>query len=486
MGSCRPWADGTRFSVPRKQISLAYQGGFRYLPYFSADAGFPRQLKGCGIPTNLRQGQNTRPENAGNRVKGSVMTEEPKKPGKEALRQMEIIRGGTVDLLPEDELAARLQRCLDENRPLRVKYGADPSAPDLHLGHVVPIRKLRQFQELGHQVVFIVGDFTAMIGDPSGKSETRKRLSPEQVQENAKTYFDQVYTLLDPAKTEICRNSEWLGKLNLTQIIELAAKYTVARMLERDDFCKRFKGEQPIYVHEFLYPLVQAYDSVAIRSDIEIGGTDQRFNFLVAREIQREMGQEPQAILTVPILPGTDGVVKMSKSLGNYIGITEPPQEIFGKTMSVGDELMPDYLRLVLGYAEAEVKALETEVRQGALHPRDLKARIARELVATFHGAQAADEASRHFDRVFRDRELPEEIATVDIRIPAGEKDLWVATALVEAGLCESNRKARKAISDGAARRDGEKITDEAARLAPGEYVLQVGKRDFRRIRLTS
>jgi tyrosyl-tRNA synthetase len=414
------------------------------------------------------------------------MTEEIKKPGKEALRQMEVIRTGTVDLLPEDELASRIQRCLDQNRPLRVKYGADPSAPDLHVGHVVPIRKLRQFQDLGHQVVFIIGDFTAMIGDPSGKSETRKRLSPEQVQENAKTYFDQVFMLLDPAKTEVRKNSEWLGKLNLTGVIELAAKYTVARMLERDDFSKRFKGEQPIYIHEFLYPLAQAYDSVCVRSDIEIGGTDQRFNFLLAREIQREMGQDPQAILTVPILPGLDGVMKMSKSLGNYIGITEPPQEIFGKTMSVGDERMPDYLRLVLGYPEADVRALETQMRQGSLHPRDLKARIARELVATFHGAQAADEALRHFDRVFRDHDQPEHIPNVEIHLPAGENGFWIAPLLVQAGLCESNRKARKAIAEGGVRKDGQKITDESLRLGPGEHVLQVGKRNFRRIRLTT
>ncbi|MBN1868114.1 tyrosine--tRNA ligase [Candidatus Sumerlaeota bacterium] len=405
-------------------------------------------------------------------------------PSKEALRQMEILEQGTVDILPEGDLPAKIQRSLDANSPLRIKYGADPSAPDLHLGHTVPIRKLRQFQDLGHQVVFLIGDFTAMIGDPSGKSETRRRLTREEVQENAKTYFDQVYLILDPDRTEVVYNSDWLGKLHMSDVIELAAKYTVARMLERDDFSNRFKGGVPIYIHEFLYPLAQAYDSWAVRADVEVGGTDQKFNFLLGREIQREMNQEPQAILTVPILVGTDGVKKMSKSLGNYIGITEPPQEIFGKTMSVGDEVMADYLRLVLGYADAAVKDLERRMAEGTLHPRDLKARIAHEIVTLFHDTEAADAARAGFDRVFRDREMPEEMPEVDLTLPDGEETLWIAPALVRAGLCESNRKARQAVGVGSVRVDGEKVEDEGTRLGPGEYILQVGKRDFRRVRI--
>lgn len=407
------------------------------------------------------------------------------RPGREALRQLEIVRTGTVDLLPEEELAGRIQKALDDNRPLRVKFGADPSAPDLHLGHTVPIRKLRQFQDLGHQVVFIIGDFTAMIGDPTGKSETRPPLSREQVETNAATYFEQVYLLLDREKTEVVRNSEWLGRLTLTETIALAARYTVARMLERDDFSKRFHGERPIYIHEFLYPLVQAYDSVEIRSDVEVGGSDQRFNFLLAREIQRDMGQTPQCVLTMPLLVGTDGQKKMSKSLGNYIGITEAPEEIFGKTMSTPDELMGIYLRLVLGYAEAAAQGFEGDLAAGRLHPRDLKARIAREVVQAFHGPEGAAQAEAHFNRLFREREAPEAMPEAALRVPEGEADLWLAPALVEAGLCESNRKARKAVTDGSVRVDGEKVTDESHRLAPGLYVLQVGKRSFCRATVT-
>jgi tyrosyl-tRNA synthetase len=402
--------------------------------------------------------------------------------GPEALRQAELLKAGAVEIIPGEELAVRIQESLDKGEPMRVKYGADPSAPDLHIGHVVPIRKLRQFQDLGHHIVFIIGDFTAMIGDPSGRSETRKRLTPEQVDEHAKTYFDQVFMLLDPEKTEVVRNSIWLNKLDMRQIIELAAKYTVARMLERDDFDKRFKGEVPIYIHEFLYPLAQAYDSYAIRSDIEIGGTDQKFNFLLGREIQREYGQRAQLILTMPLLVGTDGVKKMSKSLGNYIGITEPPDQIFGKTMSIADEQMPQYLRLVLGHEDLGVEEIRRELSSGNLHPRDLKARIARELVAAFHDHEAAQRAQERFDTIFRDREMPEVMDEVKIQIPTGEGDMWIAPLLVEAGLCASNSKARKAVQEGSARLNGEKIDDEGLRVGPGEYVLQIGKRQFRRV----
>ncbi len=405
-------------------------------------------------------------------------------PGPEALRQMEIICSGAVDVLPKDELAGRIQRSLDTGVPLRIKYGADPSAPDLHVGHAVPIRKLQQFQQLGHQIVFIIGDFTAMIGDPTGKSETRPRLTAEQVKNNAKTYFNQVFTLLDPDKTEVVYNSQWLNPLNLVDIISLAAKYTVARMLERDDFAKRYKTGRAIHVHEFLYPLIVAYDSVAVRSDVEMGGTDQKFNFLVGREIQREMGQTPQAILTMPLLVGTDGVEKMSKSLGNYIGISEAPEEIYGKMMSLGDERMADYIRLVLLYVEKEALLLEEQVRTGAIHPRDFKARVARELVTLFHGPEAAERAENHFNRLFREHKAPEEMPEVTVAIPAGEETLWIAPALVQAGLTDSNRKARKAVQDGAVRMDGEKVNDDNTQLQPGEYVLQVGKRQFCRVRV--
>jgi len=405
-------------------------------------------------------------------------------PGPEALRQMEIICSGAVDVLPKEELAGRVQRSLDTGVPLRIKYGADPSAPDLHVGHAVPIRKLQQFQQLGHQIVFIIGDFTAMIGDPTGKSETRPRLTPEQVQNNARTYFNQVFTLLDPDKTEVVYNSKWLSPLNLVDVIALAAKYTVARMLERDDFSKRYKSGRAIHIHEFLYPLIVAYDSVAVRSDLEMGGTDQKFNFLVGRDIQREMGHTPQAILTMPLLVGTDGVEKMSKSLGNYIGISESPEEIFGKMMSLGDERMADYVRLVLLYIEKEALHLEEQVRSGALHPRDFKARVAREIVALFHGPEAGERAENHFNRLFRDHKAPEEMPEVELQIPAGEDTLWMALALVQAGLTDSNRKARKAIQDGAVRMDGEKVSDENAQLQPGERVLQVGKRQFCRVRV--
>ena len=414
-------------------------------------------------------------------------TEETRvKPGPEALRQAEVLRQNTVEILPEDELAVRIQMALDEKRPLRIKYGADPSAPDLHVGHVVGLRKLRQFQDLGHQVVFLIGNFTAMIGDPSGKSETRKRLSPEQVAENARTYFEQVYLILDREKTEVVYNADWLGNLNLANVIELAAQTTVARMLERDDFTKRFQSETPIYIHEFLYPLVQAYDSVAVRADVELGGTDQKFNLLLGREVQRSEGQAPQITMTLPLLVGTDGVKKMSKSLGNYIGVSDAPNDIFGKTMSIADELMGDYLRMVLYYGEDDAKALEDQVAGGSLHPRDLKARIASELVALFHGEAAAGEAREHFDRVFRDQQAPEEMEEVEMAIAAGEETMWIAPLLVQAGLAASNRKARQAVGEGSVRIDGEKVGDQDTHLGVGEYVVQVGKRQFRRIRLTS
>ncbi len=389
----------------------------------------------------------------------------------------------TVDLIPEEEFLERLQAARKNRTPLRVKYGVDPSAPDLHLGHTVPIRKLKQFQDFGHQVIFLIGDFTARIGDPTGKSETRKRLTKEQVDSNARTYLEQIFKLLDEAKTQVVYNSTWLEKMTFSDVIELSSKYTVARMLEREDYKKRFKDEKPIYVHEFLYPLMQGYDSIALRSDVEIGGTDQKFNILVARELQREYGQSPQIILTLPILIGTDGMNKMSKSLNNYIGITEPPQEIFGKAMSIPDRLMADYLELTLGYAPDEVAGLMRSVEQGKLHPRDLKARLARELVATYHSATAAKAAEEEFNRVFRERDIPTDIQETTLRCE--DAKLWIVKLLVQAGFAKSNREARKLITAGAVCLNTEKITDQDYEVSTGQHVLKVGKRRFLRVTVT-
>lgn len=389
----------------------------------------------------------------------------------------------TVDLIPEEEFLERLQAARKNRTPLRVKYGVDPSAPDLHLGHTVPIRKLKQFQDFGHQVIFLIGDFTARIGDPTGKSETRKRLTKEQVDSNARTYLEQIFKLLDEAKTQVVYNSTWLEKMTFSDVIELSSKYTVARMLEREDYKKRFKDEKPIYVHEFLYPLMQGYDSIALRSDVEIGGTDQKFNILVARELQRESGQSPQIILTLPILIGTDGLNKMSKSLNNYIGITEPPQEIFGKVMSIPDRLMADYLELTLGYAPAEVEGLMRSVEQGKLHPRDLKARLAGELVATYHSATAAKAAEEEFSRVFRERDIPTDIQ--EMTLQCEDAKLWIVKLLVQTGFAKSNREARKLITAGAVCLNAEKITDQDYEVSTGQHVLKVGKRRFLRVTVT-
>jgi tyrosyl-tRNA synthetase len=387
-----------------------------------------------------------------------------------------------VELIPEEEFLERLQRARNNRTPLRIKYGVDPSAPDLHLGHTVPIRKLKQFQDFGHQVIFLIGDFTARIGDPTGKSETRKRLSKKEVDANARTYLEQIFKLLDEDKTEVVYNSTWLEKMSFSDVIELSSKYTMARMLEREDYKRRFKDEKPIYIHEFLYPLMQGYDSIVLRSDVEIGGTDQKFNILVARELQREFGQPPQIILTLPILIGTDGLNKMSKSLNNYIGITEPPQEIFGKVMSIPDSLMGDYLELTLGYSSEEVAGLMRSVEQGKFHPRDLKARLARELVATYHSHTAANAAEEEFNRIFREHDVPTDIQEITMRCEDGK--LWIVKLLVESGLAKSNREARKLITAGAVWLNAEKITDQNYEVSTGQHVLKVGKRRFLRVTL--
>ena len=384
--------------------------------------------------------------------------------------QLRIIKKNTVDLLPEEELLEKLR----EKKVLRIKYGADPSRPDLHLGHYVCLKKLKDLQTLGHRIIFIVGDFTAMIGDPSGRSKTRPRLTEKEVKENAKTYFDQVFKVLDEKLTEVRYNSEWLAPLKARDVIELAATYTVARMLERDDFEKRFKNGVPISIHEFLYPLFQGYDSYAIKADVEVGGTDQKFNFMVGREVQKAFGQEPQVILTVPLIEGTDGKLKMSKSYDNYIGITEPPNQIYGKVMSIPDELVVKYYKLVLYYDEVELKKVEEEMKE---RPRDTKAKLAYEIVKLFWSQEDARRAEEEFNRVFREKGVPDEIP--EYKIP--EKGIWIVELLANSGLVSSRSEARRLIKQRAVKLDDVIIDDESEiiKLESKEAILRVGKRKF-------
>jgi tyrosyl-tRNA synthetase len=389
-----------------------------------------------------------------------------------------LIKRGAEELIVEEELAKKLAR----GTPLRVKLGLDPTAPDLHLGHTVVINKLRHFQELGHQVQFLIGDFTGMIGDPTGKNQTRPPLSREQILENARSYREQAFKILDPERTQILFNSEWSDKLGAEGMIRLAARYTVARILEREDFAKRLKSGQPIAMHELLYPLMQGYDSVAMKSDVELGGTDQKFNLLVGRELQKDYGQEPQCILTTPLLEGLDGVNKMSKSLGNYVGIAEAPGEIFGKLMSISDALMWRYIELLSFEPMGAVAAWRREVESGR-NPRDIKARFAREIVARFHSRAAAERAEEEFEQRFRHGQAPEDMPEVTLRAPAG--GLAVTQALKQAGLAPSVSEAVRNIEQGGVRLDGERLEDKARRLGAGDTVVaQVGKRKFARIRV--
>jgi tyrosyl-tRNA synthetase len=395
-------------------------------------------------------------------------------------RQLDILTSRTVDVISREELLRKLTR---RDRPLRVKLGMDPTAPDLHLGHTVVLHKLRQFQELGHEVIFLIGDFTGMIGDPSGRSETRKPLTAEEVARNAETYKRQLFKILDPTRTQVEFNSKWLRPLTGQDLIDLASRYTVARMLERDDFQKRYREGLPISIHEFLYPLIQGYDSVVLRADVELGGTDQKFNLLVGRELQRDFGQEPQVIITVPILEGLDGVQKMSKSLGNAIGIQEPATEIYGKVMSIPDSLLLRYYELVTPLAAEEVDRIRERITTGSLHPRDAKAHLAAVLVTLYHGAAAAEAAGAAFDRVFRDKQLPEDIETV--RITTTDRHLMLPIVLTEAGLTPSNSEARRLIRQGAVEVDGKRVTDLEYELAADrEHLIRVGKRRFRKVRI--
>jgi tyrosyl-tRNA synthetase len=383
---------------------------------------------------------------------------------------IQTIRRGADELIVEEELARKLA----SGRKLRVKLGLDPTAPDLHLGHTVVINKLRHFQELGHQVQFLIGDFTGMIGDPSGRNQTRPPLSREEILQNAKTYEQQVFKILDPQRTQILFNSTWSNKLGAEGMIRLAARYTVARLLERDDFQKRFSTSQPISVHELLYPLMQGYDSVAMKADVELGGTDQKFNLLVGRELQKQYGQEPQCILTMPLLEGLDGKDKMSKSLGNYVGIAEPPREMFGKLMSISDELMWRYITLLSFESEPEIERWKRE------KPRDVKARFAKEIVARFHDRQAADDAEAEFEQRFRHGVLPEDMPEVKLEL-GGETSF--AQLLKLAGLVESTSEANRLIEQGGVKVDGGRLSDRALKAERGKtYVIQVGKRKFARV----
>ncbi len=395
-------------------------------------------------------------------------------------RAMELIHRGTVEVLDENELDGKLKRAIKTGIPLRIKAGFDPTAPDLHLGHTVLIQKMKHFQELGHRVMFLIGDFTGLIGDPSGKSETRPPLTPQQVQENAGTYKEQIFKILDPEKTEVVFNSVWMQEIKSIDMIRLCAKHTVARMLERDDFKKRFQAQKPIGIHEFVYPLIQGYDSVAIKADIELGGTDQTFNLLVGRHIQKEYGQEPQVVITMPLLEGLDGVQKMSKSLGNYIGITEPPQDMFGKLMSVSDDLMFRYFELLSSLDLDEIKGLKDGIADGRLHPKDVKTRLAQELVERFHGARAAEAAKADFEAQFSRGEVPDDIP--EFKLSPDEKTIYLPRVLKEAGLVESTSDARRLIKQGAVSIDGTKVRSEEIEVQAPQTVLKVGKRRFLRI----
>ncbi|MBF0590437.1 MAG: tyrosine--tRNA ligase [Magnetococcales bacterium] len=397
---------------------------------------------------------------------------------KSVQEQMDLILRGVNTLVSEEELEKKLTRALETDTPLKIKAGFDPTAPDLHLGHTVLIHKLRQFQQLGHQIYFLIGDFTGRIGDPTGKSETRPALTEAQVMKNAESYQEQVFTILDPALTKVVFNSSWMSKFSGADLIQLAAKHTVARMMERDDFSKRFKEGRAIAIHEFLYPLVQGYDSVALEADVELGGTDQTFNLLVGRELQRAYGQEPQCVLTMPILEGLDGVEKMSKSLGNYIGVKEPAKEIFGKVMSISDHLMWRYYELLSDKSIQQVEKLKGQVDAGNFHPMEAKKQLAQELTARFHDEQAAQAARDGFEAVFRNKELPDDIP--EHAIASEGQPVGLAHALRQAQLVKSNGEGMRMIKQNAVSVDSKKVNDPRMTLAPGgRYLLRVGKRRF-------
>lgn len=396
-------------------------------------------------------------------------------------RQMEIIRRGAVDLVNEGELRAKLARSQSEGRPLRVKLGLDPTAPDLHLGHTVVLQKLKQFQELGHIAIFLIGDFTGMIGDPTGRIETRPALTKEELMANAETYKKQVFKILDPETTEVRFNSEWFETMNAADMIRLCAQYTMARIMEREDFRNRYQNNLPISIHEFLYPLVQGYDSVALRADVELGGHDQIFNLFVGRDIQRAYGQESQVIVTVPLLEGTDGVNKMSKSYGNYVGIDEPPDTMFGKLMSISDELMVKYYELLSDISLDELNALKKGIENGTIHPRDAKVNFAKEIITRFHDRDAAEAAHQNFEKMFRDREVPDDIEVVTMK--QSDIDKWLPKLLVAIGMVASTSEGKRMIQQGGVSINGVKaISDEISVEGLDDLVIKVGKRKFKKI----
>ncbi|MEG0180726.1 MAG: tyrosine--tRNA ligase [Peptostreptococcaceae bacterium] len=396
--------------------------------------------------------------------------------------QMKIIKKGVAEMISEEDIMKKLEQSFKENKPLTIKLGLDPSAPDIHLGHTVVLRKMKAFQDLGHQVIIIIGDATGMIGDPTGKSAVRKQLSHDQVLENAKTYQDQIFKILDREKTIVKFNSEWLQAMNFMDVANLASKYTVARMLERDDFKKRFASNQSISIHEFFYPLMQGYDSVAIKADIEMGGTDQKFNILMGRTLQKEYEQSPQIALLMPIIEGTDGVKKMSKSLGNYIGISEAPNDMYGKTMSIPDELIIRYFELVTDEHPDSIEAMKTDMEQDKVNPRDLKMKLAKEVVKLYHGEEKALEAEQYFKSVFQKKNMPDDIAEMEISIAEAEDGLFFIPKLVTTlKLAPSTSEARRLLKQGGIKVNGEKLEFDKISLSDGD-IIQVGKRKFAKL----
>ncbi|GBE41523.1 tyrosine--tRNA ligase [bacterium BMS3Bbin09] len=393
--------------------------------------------------------------------------------------QLSIIKRGVVETLVEDELIKKLERSYETGTPLKIKAGFDPTAPDIHLGHTVLLEKMRQFQDLGHEVIFIIGDFTGMIGDPTGKSEIRKPLSREEVLKNAETYKEQAFKILDPDKTQIKFNNDWIGKMTATDLIRLSSKHTVARMMEREDFNKRYKNNQPIGIHEFLYPLIQGYDSVYLEADIELGGTDQKFNMLVGRELQKEDGKEPQIVIMMPLLEGLDGVNKMSKSLDNYIGITETPKDMFGKVMSASDELMMRFYELLSHISIDEFNTLKGGMKDGSVHPMDAKKALGVEIVDRYHGEGAGLKAKEEFENIFRKKGLPDDIPVFRLE---DSKEIWLPGILKSSGLTKGTGEALRLMKQGAVSIDGEKWTDHDKKVPAGEHLLKVGKRRFLKI----
>ncbi|WP_195946991.1 tyrosine--tRNA ligase [Paraclostridium bifermentans] len=396
--------------------------------------------------------------------------------------QLKIIKKGAAEIISEEDIVKKLEKSAKENKPLTIKLGLDPSAPDIHLGHTVVLRKMKAFQDLGHQVVIIIGDATGMIGDPTGKSAVRKQLSHDQVLENARTYQEQIFKILDREKTIVKFNSEWLQTMNFMDVANLASKYTVARMLERDDFKKRFASNQSISIHEFFYPLMQGYDSVAIKADIEMGGTDQKFNILMGRTLQKEYDQEPQIALLMPIIEGTDGVKKMSKSLGNYIGISEAPNDMYGKTMSIPDELIIRYFELVTDEHPDSIEAMKSDIEQDKVNPRDLKMKLAKEVVKLYHGEEKALEAEQYFKSVFQKKNIPDDIAEMEVYMEDAEEGLFFIPKIVTGlKLSPSTSEARRLLKQGGIKLNGEKVENDKIALQTGD-IIQVGKRKFAKI----